>query len=319
MGASGLTPEAVRHAMFDLEAVGIASNDTALTAFVHVGVQRPSRRRFSEAAAMEVSLIEALREEAPDLQAGDASMLHLRLVAARLKDAGHPSALPEQAWRILRGIAADGRAESGGKGSLGLRRADSETVRVTLLRSWQALAETALRRRGAAERLLEHLLGCLPQGARGTDLLAETTFGRLMQTLKADLALAAKVTDPEKLSKLQDRALLWLHEQEVVRLNKGLAVFRPAMTIRFGETRRRFAGADFMPLALHYQDQVLQVHVMAEFAQRGLSAMAEALRLTMDYFHLNQEDFLRRWLPNKEKDLARQTTAESWRRIVESL
>ena len=30
---------------------------------------------------------------------------------------------------------------------------------------------------------------------------------------------------------LLDRALLWLHEQEVVRLNKGLSVFRPAMTI----------------------------------------------------------------------------------------
>ena len=319
VGVSGLSPEAVRHAMFDLETLGIASNDTALTAFVHVGVRRPSRRRLSDAASLEVALIEALREAAPDMQERDASVLHLRVVTQRLKDAGHAQALPEQVWRILRGLAADGRDEGSGKGSLGLRRADSETVRVTLQRSWKALAETALRRRSAAERLLGHLLDCLPLGIRGTDLLAETTLGKLMQALKADLTLTAKVADADKLAKLLDRALLWLHEQEVVRLNKGLAVFRPAMTICLGEGRQRFADADFKPLEIHYKDQTLQVHVMAEFAQRGLRTMAEALRLTMDYFRLGQGDFLRRWLPNKEKDLARQTSAESWRSIVESL
>ena len=320
VGVSGLKPEAVRKAMFDLEALGIASNDTALTAFVHVGVQRTSRKRFSEAAALEVALIEALQETAPDLQVGAASNLHLRLVTQRLKDAGHAQALPEQVWRILRSIAGDGRDVGGGKGSLGLRRADSETVRVTLNRPWKALAETALRRRSGAERLLDHLLECLPPRARGTDLLAETTLGKLMQALKSDSALKVKTADPEKLAKLLDRALLWLHEQEVVRLNKGLAVFRPAMTIHLGQDRqRRFLKANFMPLELHYKDQVLQVHVMAEFAQRGLDAMAEALRLAMDYFGLSQKDFLRRWLPRGNEDLARETTPESWRSIVESL
>ena len=319
VGASGLTPERVRHAMFDLEALGIASNDTALTAFVHVGVQRASRKRLAEATALEGALIEALQETAPDMQKGDASTLHLRLVTQRLKDAGHAQALPERVWRLLRSIAGDGRNEGAGKGSLGLRRRDPETVQVTLQRPWKALAETALRRRTGAQRLLEHLLGCLPPGVRGTDLLAETTLGQLMAALQSDLELKAKVADAEKLSKLLDRALLWLHEQEVVRLNKGLAVFRPAMSIHLVRERRGFADADFTPLRLHYQDQVLQVHVMAEFAQRGLRAMAEALGLAMDYFSLSQADFLRRWLPDKDRDLARQTTAESWRSIVESL
>ncbi len=320
VGVSGLKPEGVRHAMFDLETLGIASNDTALTAFVHVGVQRPSRTRLSDAAALEVALIEALQETAPDLQVGEKSTLHLRVVTQRLKDAGHAQALPEQVWRILRSIAGDGRDEDGGKGgSLGLRRTDSETVRVTLQRPWKALAETASRRRSGAERLLDHLLGCLPPGTRGTDLLAETTLGKLMQALKSDLELKVKSAGSEKLAKLLDRALLWLHEQEVVRLNKGLAVFRPAMTIHLGDRQRRFLKANFMPLDLHYKDQVLQVHVMAEFAQRGLDAMAEALRLAMDYFSLSQKDFLRRWLPRGNEDLARETTPESWRSIVESL
>ncbi len=37
MGVSGLNSERLRKALFDLEALGIASNDTAITAFVHVG------------------------------------------------------------------------------------------------------------------------------------------------------------------------------------------------------------------------------------------------------------------------------------------
>ena len=50
MGGSGLSPEGVRGALYDLERLGIASNDMALTAFVHAGVERSSQKRFEEAA-----------------------------------------------------------------------------------------------------------------------------------------------------------------------------------------------------------------------------------------------------------------------------
>ena len=42
MEASGLPAEQVRRALHDLERLGIANNDTVLTAFVHAGVQRAS-------------------------------------------------------------------------------------------------------------------------------------------------------------------------------------------------------------------------------------------------------------------------------------
>ena len=116
------------------------------------------------------------------------------------------------------------------------------------------------------KRLLEHLLDCLPSGARGTDLLAETTLGKLTQAMESDLEIKSRIRYP---AKLLDRALLWLHELEVICLNKGLTVFRPAMTIRLQQDRRGFAKADFAPLAIHYRGQILQIHVMVEFAQRG--------------------------------------------------
>ena len=184
-------------------------------------------------------------------------------------------------------------------------------------REWGTLERIAGIRREVAGRLLEHLLARLPPESRGTDLLAETTLGKLLQAIESDLVLKNKVRNP---AKLLDRALLWLHEQEVLRLNKGLAVFRPAMTIRLGQRDRRgFSRADFEPLALHYKGQVLQIHVMVEYAKRGLAAMSEALRLAMDYFALTEDEFLARWLPGRDREIGRQTTPASWRAIVESL
>ena len=301
-----------------MERLGIASNDTALTAFVHAGVQHSSQKRFDEAAELETALIAQMRAMAPDMGKGDAAPLHLCVAAQTLRDAGVAAPLPERLRRIIRSIAYDGRGEGGDAGSLGVRQRDAETVQVTLRRAWADLEELASRRREGAKLLLNHLLACLPPGSRGVDLLAETTLGKLLEAISSDLFLKSKSRNIEK---LLDRALLWLHEQEVIRLNKGLAVFRPAMTIRLAEAERRrgFAKADFAPLELHYEGQVRQIHVMAEFAERALDDIAEALHLAIDYFSLKEEDFLRRWLPERDEEIARETTPESWRTIVESL
>ncbi len=318
MIVSGLSPEAVRGALYDLERLGIASNDTALTAFVHTGVNRSSQKRLDQAVALETELIAHMREAAPDLGKGDGSCLHLRIAAQALQDQGLADPLPERLFRIIRSLARDGRGEDdGAPGSLTVRKRDSETAFIMLHREWDMLEKIADIRRGAAGRLLEHFLACLPPGIRGTDLLAETTLGKLLKAIESDLLLKTRVRDP---AKLLDRALLWLHEQEVLRINKGLAVFRPAMTIRLEKREQRgFSKADFEPLKLHYQGQVLQTHVVKEFAERGLVDVGEALRLASDYFEFEEEEFLARWLPGRDKEIGRQTTPASWRAIVENL
>ena len=309
----------MRGALYDLERLGVVSNDTAITAFVHAAVKGSSAKRLEQAAALETALIAHMREVAPDQGKGDTASLHLRIASQVLRDQGLADPLPERLWRIVRGIANDGRGEDGAAGSLSVRKQDAETARITLQREWAALEETAELRRGAAGRLLEHLLARLPKGSRRTDLLAETTLGKLLQAIESDMLLKSRVKHP---TRLLDRALMWLHELEVIRLNKGLAVFRPAMTIRLAKGERRdFTNADFKSLDLHYKGQVLQVHVMAAFAQHGLAGMRDALRLARDYFTLKEEPFLNRWLPgrDKKKEIGRQTTPDSWRAIVESL
>ena len=318
MVASGLSSEGVRGALFDLERFGIASNDTALTAFVHVGVRHPSRSRLTEAIEVERQLIEWMQEAVPGLDVGDTAPLNLRVAAQQLKDAGHSHVRPEHVTRTIQGIARDGRGDAGG-GSLTLRKHDADSIRVTLEREWSSLVGMAERRRNGASQLLDHLLAQNPPGSRGSDLLVRTTLGKLTQAVEGDATLLSQNGDERKQHRLMERALLWLHEHDVIRLNRGLTVFRPAMTIVLSPERRGFRQSDFEPLALHYDASVRQIHVMAEFAQRGLANVADALQLSIDYFTLDEEQFLQRWLPDHRQELGRQTTPESWNKIVESL
>ena len=189
MMVSGLSAEEVRKALADLEDVGIANNDTVLTAFVHRGVQRASELRFKQASDLDRATIELLQETAPDMGVGDSTQLFLRGTTQRLKDDGYSYALPERLRRIINSVGADGRGDGGTGGSLSVRGRDSDSLQVTLRREWGALSRTAETRRAAASRLLQHLLSTLPRGARGVDLLADTTMGKMLDAIRTDVTL----------------------------------------------------------------------------------------------------------------------------------
>ena len=316
MYVSGLNAEEVASAMHDLENLGIASNDIVLTAFVHSGVQHSSRRRFEQAVGLETALISYMRRMEPDIGKGEEFTLLLRSASQKLSEQGLQDPLPQRVLAILRGIARDGKGEQADSGSIYVRSRNRDTVRVTLQRKWSTLEKTADFRREAAALLLEHLLGLLHKKISGTDLMVDTTMGKLLNAIKSDIAIRGRVKDPVK---LLNRALLWLHDQEIIRLNRGLTVFRTAMTLNLKPVNRGFANVDYQPLALYYRGRVQQIHIMAEFASRGLADMSLAMKLVGDYFEINQDDFLNRWLPDRKKELGRETTPESWRAIVESL
>ena len=85
-GSFGSELRRVCNALRDLETFGIASNDTALTAYVHAGVERSSGKRLQEADSLESALIAHLRAAAPDMGRGDSSLLHLRVASQALRD-----------------------------------------------------------------------------------------------------------------------------------------------------------------------------------------------------------------------------------------
>ena len=112
MALSGLSRDGVRNALYDLEQLGIANNDTTLTAYLHEGIERSSQRRLESAVGLEQALVDRMRELAPDLDAeARASVLHLRPVTQALKDDGHEGALPLLVLLVV---------PDGGAASLGL-------------------------------------------------------------------------------------------------------------------------------------------------------------------------------------------------------
>ncbi len=321
MEVSRLSSARVRTALFDLERFGIARTGTVLTAFVHVGVKRPSHQRLTDAIAIEKQLIELMQELAPDMGKNDSAPLNLRIASQRLKDTDLGHVRTEHVTRVLQGIARDGRNDGGTSthlagGSITIRNHNSENVWLTLNRDWSSLAQIADRRRQGAQVLLKHLLSELAPNQRGQDLLVKTTLEKLLKVIEDDLVLRSQTSNPQQ---LMERALLWLHEQEVIRLNRGLTVFRPAMTITLTPEKRGFKKTDFKDLQHHYDRTVRQIHVMAEFAEKGRTAIAEAIRLSVDYFEFGEEDFIRRWLPERRHELDRETTPTSWDKIVENL
>ena len=315
-GASGLSVPALRKALTDLEALGIANDDTNITIFVHVGVADRSRVRLESAARLEADLVALLREEAPDAESGEAMPFNLAVTCQVLRERGHTSVRPDIVEGLLRGMAQDGRDMEGGRGNLHVRRASRASLFVRLQRSWTVVEKTADIRRQAAGRLLSHLTQKVPKGLQGKDIAVETTLGDLLGAINGDAMLRGAVSDSNK---LLDRALLWLHEQHVVTLGKGLSVFRPAITMHLNPKGGNFTVEDFVPLEEHYAEQTIQTHVMATYAQKGLERMEDAERLALDYFDLSQESFMRRWMPGRGTEFRRQATGETWARIVDAL
>ena len=316
-GVSSLTPGALTKAMAILESFGIARNDVAMTVFIRVGVTQSSSVRLTQAANLERDLVALLRELAPDADKETPIPLDLSETCQRLRDQDHADARPDVIDKLVRGFARDGKGQDGGAGNIRLRKVSRNTLNITLERSWNTISQTAERRCKAAEILLKFLTMQLDKGARGKDLQVETTIGDLLAQLTQDTILNS--SGRRDMTKLLERSLLWMHEQGVLTLGKGLTVFRPAMTVFLNPKGGQFTQSDFLPLEEHYAEQTLQTHVVAAYAETGLDKMADAERLSEDYFLLNKEQFMKRWMPGMAREVKRQTTSKSWAAIVEDL
>lgn len=315
-GVGGFVGKNLRKALLDLQYHGIVRDAVEITIFVHVGIEDSSQQRLKDAASLETDLVATMREAAPDAEIDEPTPLHLPFICQALRDKGHTNARPDVVEKLLRSISGDGRDEDGGRGSIRIRKSSRNTLKVALQRSWSKLEKTAELRRLGAELLLNHLIAKTPKGAQGKDVQVETTMGAMLASLNEDALLSAEIADA---SRLMERSLLWMHEQGVITLGKGLTVFRPAMTVHLRPGRKKFAQNDFIPLEEHYLEQTIQIHVMAAYAKKGLDAIDQAIKLSGDYFALDRDDFLQRWLPGKETEIRRQTTGESYKLIVEEL
>lgn len=296
--------------------VGLLKKDTLLTAFVRYKVADHSRVRLDRVLAVDRQLLSLLAETEPDPEGW--MPLDLRLLNQELLHRGVESST-EVVRRLLGSLSEDGRGFSGQKGSLDLRFVGRDSYRVHLARDWPQIGELAERRRRVAVVILDEILRLVPPDAPArSDLLVEFAFESLEQAIGRDLTLRSDIRDPQAAI---ERALMFLHEQGAIILQRGLAVFRSAMTIKVlpeakGQT---YTAERYEALQHHYHERTFQVHVMNEYAQYGLHRIRAALDMVLAYFTLDKESFIGRFFGGRRELLERATTARSYKAIVDAL
>ncbi len=320
----GLTPaQLVIHTMHDMAAAGILDKGMVLSAFVRTRGLKNALKQFDGLCVLEERLLKFLQEEDPDAETGSWVDLDLSRVNQRLRNDGQQSN-PVTVRNLVKGLTYDGEGLAGSHGSIELQHVSRNRYRVALRRSWPALIETAALRRSVAQLIVRELVSkakkALPpsgQGASG-ELLVSFSANELTEAISQDLFLHSNVQKPLA---AVDRGLMFLHENKIITLQNGLAVFRQAMTIRLnaGAGRRRYSRGDYQPLKIHYGERRFQVHVMMEYARLAMDKIAQALGLILDYFAMPRHGFAKKYFAGREQLLQRATSAESYRQIVESL
>lgn len=310
----GCSLQQLRQAFSTMETLGVSKNDFELTAFIHSGVENASLDRLDNASQLERGMINILREEYPDLEVNEWGRLDLRPLAQRLRNEEYSNPIPSRLARMLVGLSMDGRDEPKARRSLEMRKIDMDLLAIRLRRDWKNIEAIAERRRAGAARILKHLLNQLETGKRGVDLLVRTTYGALETAIREDREVSQKPLHP-----LVDRALIWMHDQEILSLNNGMMIFRPAMTLRVKIDGRSFTKNDFQPLQKYYGEQTIQVHVVHEYAKLGMTDMGKARTLAKDYFTQKTDSFLGKWFGASQKEIRRDVLPKHYQEIVDDL
>ncbi|MDD5204547.1 MAG: UvrD-helicase domain-containing protein, partial [Desulfobacterales bacterium] len=297
---------------------GLVEKGLVLSAFVRHKVHNSPVEMLKRICAIEECMLNVFQWEGSDISEEGWNQLSLRIVNQKLKDLGHECA-PGVLKGLLKSLSMDGKGLAGSTGSLVYKHISRDQYRVKLLRNWDGLVTTAKRRIAVASVVLDAILSRIPPNAPpSADLLVEFSIEDLTKAIRSNLFLRQEVKDPLA---AVDRALLYLHEQKIIILQDGLAVFRQAMTIRILPNSRkgRYLKGDYEPLANHYEERKFQIHVINEYAQLGLQKIRQALDFVLAYFSMPKASFVQRFFPDRREMLDRATSLESFRRIVDDL
>ena len=321
---AGIPPEECFRIMHKLEELGILANDLGLTVRVSKGVKGASDIALRNLDRLERELLDLMTEHAPEAEAGGAAQhLSIRPICTELRRRlelpdSDPSVSPQVLRSCLRSLSDNFGSGTERRSMMQVRGVGPDTLRVTLHRPWSQIRTICELRRSVAQVLLARLLVELPAGARESSLIVECKARDLLDAIDDDIVLKGSVRDP---ATALESALLYMHENKVVELDKGRSVFRSAMTIKTDPValKRRFAKDDFAPLHEFYRERTLQTHVMHEYARLGAEDPDQARDLVTAYFSWPRKRFVREYFKGRVDLLELATTDESFRRIVHDL
>lgn len=284
---------------------------------------RPVHKRLAVASAFEEQLRQALEEADPDAEGWVPFVL--RAINQRLLDRGLDSS-PDQITRFFSTWQMDGKRFHGRTEAFRLWQQNKESGRIRLPQGWAPVKELQQRRLAMSAKIVEFLLEQRERGERNVGEAAiKVTFAMedLEAAVRADLVLRDEA-GAELPAKLR-HSLCYLHEHGIIELRDGKALITQSMTLKVLEKRqgdkkrRQFLKGDFEALRVHYAEKVFQIHVMEEYAKRGLERLTSHLALIKSYFELGKEEFVRTFVGGGSKVLMIATSINSHHRIFGAL
>ena len=310
-------------ALHDMSDAGLIDQGLMLSATFRPKGKNNALKTFQTVCELEDKLIRLLQLEDPDAENGDWVELDIRRLNQKLTNEKCATS-PDVLRLLIKGISYDGKGFAASTGSFEIGHVDRNRYRVRLRRSWESIRKTIFLRQNVANAMLRKLIELVNKqgaetGAKVTGAVQIVfTSDDLSAAIKSDLTLSVEV---KKVLPAIERALMFLHEQHVIELQGGLAVLRQAMTLRLAKSAkgRYYNKGDYQPLAVHYREKRLQVHVMMRYATLALEKVARALTLVLDYFSLGRVKFINKYFEGDKDLLDKATTGESFRMIVENL
>lgn len=301
--------------LHEMTLAGVLESGIYFSAWTRHKIARPSVALLEQVAAAQETLLDVLRQQSPGIDPGDEIPVSIPQLQEQLR-ASDLKMVNDGVLALLKGWT---RRVVGRQAPVTPRSQGRRRLWIRLEVSWEVLAEQ-LRLRNEVGRVL---LGVLGNKADNQSLVGE----RLVRFSLEDLHRAVE----ERLGLARslggvfiaiEKTLLFLDENHIIRLERGLSVFRQAMTIRMHEEARgrRYSGRDYRPLSKHYQERMIQIHAIGRYAeesQRSLEGWAR--RYVDDYFRLSGLAFNRRYFPGEVETLRRPTSRENYEEIVESL
>ena len=254
--------------LYDMAKEGLIERSLLLTAHIRFKVVNSSSIMLDKIRRLENAFIALLRELAPDADNENLTVSLRPLNQQLLND--HHETNTDRLRLLLNSLSQDGRGLAGCKGSLTFHYRGLDHYNLRLQRSWTDLQITAERRQQVAETVLNAILARVPDNTPASaDVLVQFSDEDLLAAVRSDMTLLS-LKDPLA---AVERALNFLHEQNIITLQQGLAVFRSAMTVQvLPEAKaRRYNKSDYEPLAQHYGERAFQIHVINEYAQKFFS------------------------------------------------
>lgn len=298
----------------EMTRAGLLESGLYFTAWVRHKTKGRSLDRLAEIVRVEKAVVDLLCTEHPDTTPGTEIQLSISHLQERLR-AEEIKVTRGSTLKLLVGWARQGFSQKalitlGGGGRHGLR--------VGFQTDWTGFRKQLDLRVQVSQTVLEVLLAIAERQSLIGEQLVLFSLEDLRRGIDGQLGLAHPIGDPFNAI---EKTLLFLDEHDVIKLQKGLSIFRQAMTIRFPDEAKgkRYSSQHYRPLRDHYDQRVCQIHAIGRYVEEAQSELNGGRNYIQGYFSLPASEFIQQYFADDPRTLERATSRDSYAEIVESL